>query len=66
MQLQREVSLKMAHARDLGSIQPEKMKRLADARSIDEKGEAALRAGDYSTAEMDFLKAKVLLRDLDK
>ena len=66
VQLEREVSLKMAHARDLGSIQPEKMKRLSDAHAIDAQGEAALRAGDYSTAETDFLKAKVILRDFDK
>jgi hypothetical protein len=66
VQLEREVSLQMAHARDLGSVQPEKMQRLSDAHAIDAQGEAALRAGDYSTAETDFLKAKVLLRDLDK
>ena len=66
VQLEREVSLKMAHARDLGSIQPGKMKRLSDAQAIDAHGEAALQAGDYSTAESDFLKAKMMMRDLDK
>ncbi|HXN87349.1 MAG TPA: hypothetical protein VN867_14840 [Candidatus Binataceae bacterium] len=64
VQLEREVSLKMAHARDLGSIQPEKMKRLSDAHAIDTQGEAALHAGDYATAEADFLKAKMMLSDL--
>ena len=66
VQLEREVSLKMAHARDLGSIQPEKMKRLSDAHAIDAQGEAALHTGDYPTAETDFLKAKVMLRELEK
>jgi hypothetical protein len=64
VQLEREVSLKLAHARDLGFTEPDKRQRLSQAHDIDLEGERALKAGDYDKAEGDFLKAKVLLRDL--
>ena len=35
LQLEREVSLKMAHARDEGFTEPSKLKTLADAQAID-------------------------------
>ena len=64
VQLEREVSLKLAHARDIGFTEPAKRQRLSDAHQADLEGEKALQAGDYNNAENDFLKAKLLLRDL--
>jgi hypothetical protein len=64
VQLEREVSLKLAHARDIGFTEPAKRQRLSDAHQADLEGEKALKAGDYNKAENDFLKAKLLLRDL--
>ncbi len=64
LQLEREVALKMAHAHDLGFVQPDQVKRLSDAHQIDLEGEQALKAGNYDEAERDFLKTKVLLHDL--
>lgn len=62
--VEREVSLKIAHARGAGFTDPPKMKKLADAEKFDREGEAALKSGDFNTAEDDFLKAKLLLHDL--
>jgi hypothetical protein len=64
VQLEREVSLKMAHARDEGFIEDSKRKTLADAETIDTEGEKALKAGQFERAEDDFLKTKVLLHKL--
>ena len=64
VQLEREVSLKMAHARDEGFIEDSKRKTLADAQTIDAEGEKALKAGQFERAEDDFLKTKVLLHNL--
>jgi hypothetical protein len=62
LQLEREVSLQMAHAHD--AIQPHQMKQLSDAHQVDLEGEQALKAGKYDEAERDFLKTKVMLHDL--
>jgi hypothetical protein len=64
VQLEREVSLKMAHARDEGFIDASRRKTLADAQAVDAEGEKALKAGEFERAEDDFLKAKVLLHNL--
>jgi hypothetical protein len=64
VQLEREVSLKMAHARDEGFIEDSKRKTLADAETLDTEGEKALLAGRFERAEDDFLKTKVLLHNL--
>ena len=64
LQLEREVSLKMAHARDEGFIEPAQRKTLADAQAVDLEGEKALKDGEYERAENDFLKTKTLLRNL--
>jgi len=63
-QLEREVSLKMAHARDEGYVDAARRKTLADAQAADAAGEKALAGGDFAHAEDDFLKAKVLLHNL--
>jgi hypothetical protein len=64
LQLEREVSLKMAHARDEGFTDAAKLKTLADAQAVDAEGEKALKAGEYERAENDFLQARVLLHNL--
>ena len=64
LSLEREVSLKMAHARDEGYTEPAKVKTLGDAEAVDAAGEKALKDGEYERAENDFLKAKVLLHNL--
>jgi len=62
--LEREVSLKMAHARDEGFTDAAKRKTLAEAQTVDAEGEKALEAGEFERAEEDFLKTKVLLHNL--
>jgi hypothetical protein len=64
LQLEREVSLKMAHARDEGITEPAKLKTLADAQAVDAEAEKALKAGEYERAEDNFLKTRVLLHNL--
>ena len=64
VQLEREVSLKMAHARDEGFTDAARRKTLADAQAVDAEGEQALKGGEFERAENDFLKTKVLLHDL--
>ena len=64
LQLEREVALKMAHARDEGFTEPSKVKALSEAQATDLEAEKALQAGDYQNAESGFLKTKVLLHNL--
>ncbi len=64
LQLEREVSLKMAHARDEGLTDPAKLKTLAEAQSLDAEAEKALKDGEYERSENDFLKTKTLLHNL--
>ena len=64
LQLEREVSLKMAHARDEGYTEPSKVKALAEAQAVDAEAEKALKEGEYERAENDFLKTKAMLRNL--
>jgi hypothetical protein len=64
LQLERQVSLKMAHARDEGITEPSKLKTLAEAQAVDAEAEKALKAGEYERAENDFLKTKALLHNL--
>lgn len=64
VQLEREVSLKMAHARDEGYTDAPRRKMLAEAQALDASGEKAMVAGEYERAENDFLKAKLMLHNL--
>lgn len=64
VQIEREVSLKLAHARGIGLTDPPKVKKLNEAEKFDRDGEAAVKAGDFNAAEDDFLKAKLILHDL--
>ena len=62
--LEREVSLQLAHVRDSGPTDPAKRKQLFDASQLEQKGEAAIESGDYKSAEDSLLKAQVILRQL--
>jgi hypothetical protein len=64
LQVEREAALKLAHARDEGYTEPEKLKTFAQAQAADLDAEKALQAGDYQRAESGFLKTKVLLHNL--
>jgi len=64
LQLEREVSLKMAHARDEGFTDPAKLKTLSAAQAADAEGEKALKDGEYERAENDFLQTRALLHNL--
>ena len=64
LQLEREVSLKMAHARDEGNTEPGKLKTFSEAQALDLEAEKALKAGDFERAENDLLRVKTMLRNL--
>ena len=64
VKLEREVSLELAHVRDSGPTDPVKRKQLFDANRLDQQGEAALKSGDYKSAEDSLLQARVILRQL--
>jgi len=64
LQLEREVSLKMAHARDEGNTEPDKLKTFADAEALDTEAEKAIKSGDFERAENDLLRVKTMLRNL--
>jgi hypothetical protein len=62
--LERQVSLELAHVRDSGPTDPAKRKQLFDASQLEQKGEAAIKTGDYKSAEDNLLRARVILRRL--
>jgi hypothetical protein len=62
--LERKVSLQLAHVRDSGPTDPDKRKQLFDASQLEQKGEAAIESGDYKSAEDSLLKAQTILRQL--
>ncbi len=64
VQIEREVSLKLAHARGIGFTDRLRIEKLSQAEKYDHDGEVALKSGDFNAAENDFLKAKVILHDL--
>ncbi len=64
VQIEREISLKLAHARGIGFTDRPRIEKLSQAEKYDRDGEAALKTGDFNAAEDDFLKAKMILHDL--
>jgi hypothetical protein len=64
VELERQVSLELAHVRDSGPTDPVKRKRLSDANDLEQKGEAAIKSGDYKSAEDSLLQAREILRRL--
>jgi len=64
VKLERQVSLELAHVRDIGPTDDIKRKQLFNARQLEQKGEAAIKSGDYKSAEDSLLQAHVILRQL--
>ncbi len=55
--LERQVSLELAHIRDSGPTDPAQRKQLFEASQLEQKGEAAIKSGDYKSAEDSLLRA---------
>ena len=64
VKLERVVSLELEHVRDSGPTDPDKRKQLPDANRLEQDGEAAIKSGDYKSAENSLLQARVILRQL--
>jgi len=64
VEMERQVSLELAHVRDSGPTDPAQRKQLFDASQLDQKGEAAIKSGDYKSAQESLLKARDILRHL--
>jgi hypothetical protein len=62
--LERQVSLELAHVRDNGPTDPAKRKQLFEASNLEQRGEAAIKSGDYKSAEDSLLQARAILRQL--
>jgi hypothetical protein len=64
VEMERQVSLELAHVRDSGPTDPVERKQLFDANQLEQKGEAAIKSGDYKSAEDSLLRAREILRHL--
>jgi hypothetical protein len=64
--LERQVSLELAHIRDSGPTDPAQRKQLFEASQMEQKGEAAIESGDYKSAEDSLLKAQAILRQFSE
>ncbi len=64
--LEREVSLQLAHVRDVGPTEPEKRRKMSEAAALDNEAERAIAAGDWNTAEDKLTRARDLLRQLNQ
>ena len=64
VEMERQVSLELAHVRDSGPTDPAQRKQLFDASQFDQKGEAAIKSGDYKSAQDNLSKARDILRHL--
>jgi hypothetical protein len=62
--LEREVSLKIAHVRDEGPVDPAKRAMLSEAERLDQKGEQEMAAAKYQDASRDLLAANKILDGL--
>ncbi len=63
-QMERQVSLKIAHVRIQGPANAADLKQLGQAQRAQFDGEKALTAGDYKKAEQDFLRANVIITSI--
>ena len=64
VKLEKLVSLELAHVRDTGPIDDARRKKLFTAKQLEQKGEEAIKSGDYKSAEDNLLQARVILRQL--
>jgi hypothetical protein len=64
VEMERQVSLELAHVRDSGPTDPVQRRQLFDASQCEQKSEAAIKSGDYKSAQDELFKARELLRHL--
>jgi len=64
VEMERQVSLELAHVRDSGPTDPAQRQQLFDASRFDQEGEAAIKSGDYKSAQENLSKARDILRHL--
>jgi len=64
VKLEKLVSLELAHVRDTGPTDDARRKKLFNAKQLEQKGEEAIKSGDYKSAEDNLLQARVILRQL--
>jgi len=64
VKLEKLVSLELAHVRDTGPTDDARRKKLFTAKQLEQKGEEAIKSGDYKSAEDNLLQARVILRQL--
>ncbi|HKM98985.1 MAG TPA: hypothetical protein VJX23_00610 [Candidatus Binataceae bacterium] len=59
--LERVVSLKLAHVRDEGPVDPDQRAQLLQAQQLDVKAEHAIATGNYDAAQDDLVQANAIL-----
>jgi len=64
VEMERQVSLELAHIRDVGPTDPVQRKQLFDASQLEQKSEAAIKSGDYKSAQDNLFQAREILRHL--
>jgi hypothetical protein len=64
VELERQVSLELAHVRDSGPTDPGKREQLYEASQSEQKGETEIKSSDYKDAEQSLLHARELLRKI--
>ena len=64
VELERQVSLELAHVRDGGPTDPAKREKLYEASQSEQKGETEIKSSDYKDAEQSLLHARELLRKI--
>jgi hypothetical protein len=62
--LEREVSLKIAHVRDEGPTDPVQRQKLHDAELLDATAEQQISTGDFRSAEDNLVKANAIASEL--
>ena len=62
--LERDVSLKLAHVRDEGLTDPRRREQLHQAQQLDLQAEHAISSGNYDAAEESLVKANAILGQL--
>jgi hypothetical protein len=64
VEMERQVSLELAHFRDAGPTDPLQREQLFNASQLEQKSETAIKHGDYKSAQDDLFEARELLRHL--
>ena len=64
VEMERQVSLELAHFRDAGPTDPLQREQLFNASQLEQKSETAIKHGDYKSAQENLSKARDILRHL--